>query len=91
MKMMIMIIMNHIVMITGKKFEILESVKNDAANRSGGAGAFAAKLVAQKGVDAVITGEVGPHALEILKQFNIKIHKASGHIELALKKYVEEV
>jgi predicted Fe-Mo cluster-binding NifX family protein len=73
--------------ITGKKYEILESIRNDAAERSGGAGAFAAKLVAQKGVEAVLTGEVGPHALEILNQFNIKIYKASGKIGDALKKY----
>jgi predicted Fe-Mo cluster-binding NifX family protein len=75
--------------ITGKNFKVIESVKNDAGERSGGAGTFAAKFVAQKDVNAVITGEVGPNALEILHQFNIKIHKAAGNIEKALKEFKE--
>ena len=68
------------------KYEFLESVKNDGAERAGSAGPFAAKLLAEKNIEVIITGEVGPSALDVLKQFGIKIHKASGKVEDAIRK-----
>lgn len=76
--------------VSGKKCQFIECVKNDAAEQSGAAGAFAAKLVAQKGASAVITGEVGPNALQVLSQFGIRIFKASGNIGNALQKMSAE-
>lgn len=79
-----------IVEVADGNYKFLETVKNIGSKRTGGAGSFAAKLVAEKKVDAVITGEVGPNAFEVLKQFGIKIHKSSGKVEAALKQYAEK-
>ena len=45
-----------------------EAVKNVNADAASGAGTSCAQLVLEKGVDAVISGRVGPNAHEVLKQ-----------------------
>ncbi len=64
----------------------MEIVKNIYSEQAGGAGMSAAKLVVEKGAEAVLTNNVGPRALDVLKQFNIKIIEGSGNIKDALKK-----
>ena len=51
----------------------LEAIQNSAATSGGGAGVKAAQLVANKGVDAVLTGNVGPNAYDTLTAAGIKI------------------
>ena len=64
-----------------------ESIANESFTASGGAGIQAAQTVAQKGVNAVITGNVGPNAFQTLSAAGIKIFiGASGSI----KKVVEQ-
>lgn len=48
-------------------------IENTAVNSTGGAGIEAANLVLKENIDAVITGNIGPHANEVLKKSNIKI------------------
>jgi predicted Fe-Mo cluster-binding NifX family protein len=55
-------------------------VKNLSAQRMGGAGISAAQEVVEKDVKIVITGNVGPRALQVLKQFKIKIYIGKGKI-----------
>ncbi len=50
-----------------------EAVQNPAINAGGGAGIQAAQLVANKGVEAVLTGNVGPNAYNTLTAAGIKI------------------
>jgi len=50
-----------------------EVIQNSAATSGGGAGVKAAQLVANKGVDAVLTGNVGPNAYDTLTAAGIKI------------------
>ena len=50
-----------------------ESFENASAGESGGAGIQAAKFVADKGVETVITGNVGPKAFGTLKAAGIEI------------------
>lgn len=64
----------------------MEIVKNIYSEQAGGAGMSAAKFVVEKGAEAVLTNNVGPRALDVLKQFNIKIIEGSGNIKDALKK-----
>jgi predicted Fe-Mo cluster-binding NifX family protein len=50
-----------------------EAVQNPAASAGGGAGTKAAQLVANKGVEVVLTGNVGPNAYNTLTAAGIKI------------------
>jgi predicted Fe-Mo cluster-binding NifX family protein len=50
-----------------------EAIPNTSANASTGAGIQAAQAVTEKGVEAVITGSVGPSASQTLSASGIKI------------------
>ena len=54
-----------------------EGIGNKNADAASGAGTACAQLVLEKEVDAVISGQVGPNAYEVLKQGGIKIFIAS--------------
>ena len=73
-----------------------EVVDNSAAVSSGGAGISAAQLVADKGVEAVITGNVGPNAMNVLKAANIEMYKGNAvsvkeNVELFKKQALEGI
>ncbi len=55
-----------------------EALDNAAAVSAGGAGISAAQSVVDKGAAAVITGNVGPNAMNVLKAANIEIYKGSA-------------
>ena len=66
----------------------LEALENPNIGASGGAGIQSAQLVANKGVDALITGQVGPNAFTTLQAAGIKILTgASGKVREVLEKY----
>jgi predicted Fe-Mo cluster-binding NifX family protein len=50
-----------------------EAVGNPAFIAGGGAGVQAAQLVANKGADVVVTGNVGPNAFQALQAAGLKI------------------
>jgi predicted Fe-Mo cluster-binding NifX family protein len=54
--------------------EGFEAVRNPAENASGGAGVQAAQLLVDRKVAAVLTGRVGPHAMDVLRAAGIAIH-----------------
>ena len=65
-----------------------EAVQNESAMASGGAGIQAAQSVAGMGVEAVITGNVGPNAFQTLSASGIKIITgASGIVKDAIGRY----
>ena len=64
------------------------ALENPNLGASGGAGIQSAQLVANKGVEALITGQVGPNAFTTLQAAGIKILTgASGKVREVLDKY----
>ena len=65
-----------------------EAIENQNRNASGGAGVQTAQMVIEKGVEAVITGNVGPKAYDILNEAEIKIiTNLNGTIKDAIEKF----
>jgi len=70
--------------------ESFEAVENPAISAGGGAGIQASQLVLDKGVEAVISGNVGPNAFRTLQGAGIKIYgSAPGTVEQSLKLFKE--
>lgn len=64
------------------------AVPNDSINASHGAGIQAAQIIANMGVDVVITGNVGPNAFNVLFASGIKIVTgASGSVKAVVEKF----
>jgi predicted Fe-Mo cluster-binding NifX family protein len=55
-----------------------EALENEGLMASGGAGVQAAQSVVQKGVNAVITGNLGPNAASALSASGIKVYLVAG-------------
>jgi len=65
-----------------------EAMPNPGIGASSGAGIQAAQTIADKGVGVVITGQVGPNAIQTLGAANISIVTgASGTISDAIEQY----
>ena len=50
-----------------------ETVENSGAMAGGGAGIVTAQVIADKGVEAVLTGNCGPNAFQVLSAAGIKV------------------
>lgn len=55
-----------------------EAVENPAANAAGGAGIQAAQFVIERGAQAVVTGNVGPNAFQVLQPAGVPVYLFSG-------------
>jgi predicted Fe-Mo cluster-binding NifX family protein len=65
-----------------------EAVQNPNVEATGGAGIQSGQLVAGKGVNAVLTGNVGPNAFQTLKTAGIDVVTGlSGSVKDAIEKY----
>jgi len=65
-----------------------EAVENPHVGASSGAGIQAAQLVAQRNVEAVLTGSCGPNAFQTLKAVGVKvIVGVTGTVSEAVRKY----
>jgi predicted Fe-Mo cluster-binding NifX family protein len=65
-----------------------EAVPNSAMSASGGAGIQAAQFVVSKGVQALLTGKVGPNAFNVLQAAGITIYPVSaGTVQQAVDAY----
>jgi predicted Fe-Mo cluster-binding NifX family protein len=66
----------------------LEVIENPNSETSGGAGIQSAQLVANRGVEAVITGQVGPNAYSTLQAGKVRILTGvTGIVRDLLDKY----
>ncbi len=75
--------------IENKRIVKTKTIKNTSANQMGGAGISAAQIIAEEGVKVVITGNIGPKASSVLKQFDIEVYRGSGLVKEVLQKFIE--
>lgn len=66
----------------------VEVVRNDFAVRGGGAGVAVSQFLIDKGVNAVVTGNVGSNALAVLSSAGVKVYKGSG---LTVREAIEKL
>jgi len=65
-----------------------ETLSNDNLMASGGAGIQAAQTIANKGVQAIITGNLGPNAFQTLSAAGVKIFTGQrGPVIDAIEKF----
>ncbi|MBN1979096.1 MAG: NifB/NifX family molybdenum-iron cluster-binding protein [Anaerolineae bacterium] len=55
-----------------------EAVENPAENAAGGAGIQAAQFVVERGAQAVVTGNVGPNAFQVLQPAGVPVYLFGG-------------
>ncbi|RCV64640.1 putative Fe-Mo cluster-binding protein, NifX family [Methanophagales archaeon] len=66
----------------------IETMPNDAIAVSGGAGIQAAQTVVDKGVEALISGNMGPNAFQVLSAAGVKVVTgAYGTVKEAVEMY----
>jgi len=71
--------------------EVLESLSNEGIMASGGAGIQAGQFVANKGAEAVVTGNVGPNAIQTLQAAGIGVYLAPpGTVRQAIEAFKKE-
>jgi len=78
-----------IVEVKDKKITGFELMENTSAKQLGGAGVSTAQAVVEKGAEAIITGNLGPRASEVLKQFKIKVYAGSGIVKKAVLELIK--
>lgn len=65
-----------------------EALENPAFSAPGGAGIYAAQTIANKGIDVLLTGDIGPNALPILSAAGIKVVTGiSGTVKNVIEQY----
>jgi len=65
-----------------------EAIANSGTMAGGGAGVATAQMIAGKGVEAVITGNCGPNAYQVLSVVGIKvITGVAGKVQVAIHGY----
>ena len=80
-----------IVEVENNEIKSFESIANEARNAIGGAGIQAAQLVANKGAEVVITGNIGPNAFNALASAGIKVVTGLAGISVkdAIQRYLQ--
>ena len=78
-----------IVEVDDKKLGKFKAIENININQTAGVGISAVQMVAEENVTALITGNIGPRALDVLKQFYIQPYKGTGLITKVIKNFVQ--
>ena len=76
-------------LILDTKTNDVKALMNTTKDRPDKLGATAGQIVADQGIDAVITAEIGPLAFEVFEKYGIKIYRAEGKINDAVQQLEE--
>jgi len=79
-----------IVEIKDHEIKGINAVENKGVMQGHGAGIKAAKQVGDLEVGAVITGNLGPNATDVLNQSKIKVYHGSGMVKDAINKFIDK-
>ena len=66
------------------KTKDVKALMNTTKDRPDKIGVTAGQIVADQGIDAVITAEIGPLAFEAFEKYGIKVYQAEGKINDAI-------
>jgi predicted Fe-Mo cluster-binding NifX family protein len=64
-----------------------KTLENTVRDRPDEIGAMVGQIVADKGIDIVITADIGPKAFEIFNRYGIKIYRANGKIDDVISEF----
>ncbi len=76
-------------LIVNTKTNSLRALVNTTRDRPSEIGAAVGQIVANEGIDTVITANIGPRAFEIFEQYGIRIYQAEGKIKNAIRLFEE--
>ena len=76
--------------IKDNKIEKTKAIENENTDQNSGAGVSTAKLMAENDINVVITGNIGPRAMDVLKQFDIEIYLGKGIIKEVLQNFLDK-
>ncbi len=71
---------SHFFLIIDTKTNSQKTLENITREQPSEIGATVGQIVANEGVDTVLTDNIGPRAFEIFEQYGIKIYKAKGKV-----------
>ena len=69
-------------LIIDEKGKLKETIENPGVSALRGAGITAAQLIADKKVEVIITGNIGPNAFGVLKTTGVKIFLAPANLSV---------
>ena len=75
--------------VKGDKVGAFNAIKNEGAKQGHGAGIKAAEQMGKLKVEAVITGQLGPNATNVLNELGIKAYSGAGVITDVLDDFVK--
>ena len=73
-----------------KEIESFDILENESLEQTGKAGISTAKMLVENGVKFVICENVGPRALDVLKQFDVTIFTRTGLAKDAIEAFIED-
>lgn len=75
--------------IDGENVTQQDFVDNEGPKQGHGAGIRAAQQVASLGVQAVLTGNLGPNATQALDRLGIDVYQSSGDVDTAIQDFIK--
>ncbi len=75
----------HFFLILDLEKNSLLPIENKTKDRPYEIGGVIGQLIANEGIDSVITSDIGPSAFEMFKQYGIKIYQSKGIVEDAIQ------
>lgn len=76
-------------LIIDTKTNSLKTLENTTRDRPSEIGATVGQIVANEGIDTVLTTNIGPRAFEIFGRYGIKIYQAKGKVNDAIQQLKE--